>query len=335
MSPEVWQRFVDYHHAFDQPVTAWISLTIIGLMILSGGVAWLLRKFALIGAATYGDVIGRWKSWSWLSICMMLPILLGAGYTIAAVTLLSLGCYREFARATGVFRFHLISLAAVAGILVVNFAVFDHYDRLFFATAPLTVALIAVVTIPQDRPQGYTQRVALGTIGFLLFGFSFAYIGNIANAANYRPVLLLMILAVSLNDIFAYCTGRLLGKRKLLPQTSPNKTLAGSLGALCLTTLVVVIIGHFVFAETATGAWHWLLILGLLISSLGQLGDLVLSSIKRDVGVKDLGTLIPGHGGLLDRFDSLVLVPPVVYHFLSLIQGPLGFTEPAQIFTGN
>jgi phosphatidate cytidylyltransferase len=68
---------------------------------------------------------------------------------------------------------------------------------------------------------------------------------------------------------------------------------------------------------------------------LGQLGDLILSSVKRDLGLKDLGVSIAGHGGWLDRFDSLVLVPPAVYHFLCYQLGPLGLNEPVRIFTGG
>src|SRR5919201_5872228 len=122
---------------------------------------------------------------------MLVPVLLGAAWVMAAVCPLSLLCYREYARATGLFREKTISLVVVLGILLVSFAALDHYPRLFFATAALTVGLLAVVTIPQDRPRGYLQRVALGTLGFLLFGYCFGYLGGIANDANFRPYLVL------------------------------------------------------------------------------------------------------------------------------------------------
>ncbi len=317
------------------PVTLSISGAIVVLVGLSGGLLWLLQKRKILAPETATDAFGRWKSWTWLSLCMLLPVLLGPVFTIAAVTLLSLGGYREFARATGLFRHFLISTAVVAGILLVNFAVLDHFDRLFFATAPLTIALVTVLSIPQDRPTGYLQRIALGAIGFLLFGFSFAYIGNMTNAPGYRPFLLLMLLAVSSSDIFAYCFGKAFSRHPLLPNTSPGKTVENAMGSLALTTLLVMAGGHFVFAGTPMGLWYRLLMLGLLIGFLGQLGDLVVSSIKRDVGIKDTGVLIPGHGGLLDRFDSLLLVPPAVYHFLSLHLGPLGEETPARILTGG
>ena len=101
------------------------------------------------------------------------------------------------------------------------------------------------------------------------------------------------------------------------------RTVTHPCSLLVLTTLLVAGLGHWVFAGTRVDEIHWLLILGLGVSVLGQFGDLLLSSIKRDLGLKDMGTVLPGHGGLLDRFDSLVLVPPAAYHYLSLLLGPL------------
>jgi phosphatidate cytidylyltransferase len=191
-----------------------------------------------------------------------------------------------------------------------------------------------VVTIPQDRPKGYIQRVALGVLGFLLFGYALGYVGYFSNDPDYRPILIFLLLSVEMNDIFAYCAGKTIGGPKLLPVTSPNKTISGSLGALVLTTPLVAVLAHLIFPGTAVDRTDRLVVLGLLVSVLGQLGDLMLSSIKRDVQVKDTGAAIPGHGGLLDRFNSLVLVPPAVFHYLSLYNGPVGGTEVQRIFTG-
>ncbi len=331
MIPEVAvERLFGFRHAFDAPVTLWLTVAILTVMTASGAALFVLNRR---NAEQFGEAWLRWKSWVWIAGCILIPILLGAAWTIAAVTLLSLGCYREFTRATGLFREKTISVIVVLGIFVLAFASLDHWERLFFATGPLTVGLITIATIPSDRPKGYIQRVALGVLGFSLFGFSLGYMSNLANDVNYRPILLLMIFAVSLNDVFAYCFGKALGRRKLLPATSPGKTMAGFLGALFSTSLVVAVLGHFVFAGSAVDHIGHLIFLGVLISALGQLGDLVISSIKRDVGVKDIGVVIPGHGGLLDRFDSLVLVPPAVFHYLSLVLGPLGGDQPVRIFS--
>ncbi len=335
MTPEIQQRLFGITHWMDHPMTVWLCGAILVSFVGTGAMIAGLVKSRRIGEDGYADALARWKSWAMLAGCIVLPVLLGAGFTIAAVTLLSLGCYRDFARSTGVFRHYLISIAVVVGIFLANFAALDHFDRLFFASAPLVVALIAIITIPQDQPQGYIQRVALGCFGFLLFGFSLAYIGNIANSAAYRPILLLMFLSVSLNDFFAYFINGVCGNRKLLVATNSGMTVKGFLGAIVFTTLIVAGFGHYVFHQTPIDNWVSLGLLGFLISVLGQMGGLVIASIKNDVGLKGIATNVSGHAGLLDRFDSLVLVSPAVYHFLSLHLGPLGASEPARILTGG
>lgn len=132
-------------------------------------------------------------------------------------------------------------------------------------------------------------------------------------------MVILILLSVELNDIFAFCCGKLFGRAGSRRGTDPNKTLAGSARAMVLTTLLVIVLGHFAFAGSPLAQPHHLIVIGLLISTLGQLGDLMLSSVKRDIGVKDMGHLIPGHGGLLDRFDSLLLHSRV-FHYVQYMR---------------
>lgn len=295
----------------------------------------LLKKAGRIEDRLYAEVLVRWRSWLVIAGVLLVPILLGPAWVMIGVCVLSLLCYREFARATGLFREKVISLMVVLGILLLTFAAFDNYSRLFFACAALTVGLIAICTIPQDRPKGYLLRTALGALGFLLFGYCFGYLGFIANNPQYRSTLILLILCVEMNDVFAFCVGKLVGGPKAIPKTSPGKTWSGCIGALVLTTAFTATLAHFVFQGTALDRLDRLLIFGLGLSVLGQFGDLLLSSIKRDVGIKDFGNVIPAHGGLLDRFDSLVLVPPAAFHFLSLHLGAIGADQPQRIFTGG
>jgi phosphatidate cytidylyltransferase len=335
MTEATRQRLFGARTAFDDSFVVGAVLGVAAVLALSGAVIFLLRRSGRARPETADKLFLRWKSWCWLSALMLAPVLLGAAWVMAAVCVLSLLCYREYARATGLFREKTISLVVVLGIMAVTFAVVDHNNRLFFATAALTVGLIAVVTIPQDRPQGYIQRVALGVLGFLLFGYSLGYVGLIGNDTHYRPVLILLLAGVELNDVFAYVVGMLAGGPKLLPNTSPGKTVAGSLVALVLTTALVAGLGHVVFRGSAVDGVGPLLGLGVLVSVAGQLGALILSSIKRDVHVKDVGAAIPGHGGFLDRFDSLVLVPPALVHYLSLFLGPPGAGQAERILSGG
>jgi phosphatidate cytidylyltransferase len=335
MTEATRERLFGWRHAFDHPVVLWASVAVVAVLALAYVGARLLRGLGRIDKVRYAEFVTRWRSWLWLAALMLGPVLLGAAWVMAAVCLLSLLCYREYARVTGLFREKTVSAVVVLGILLVTFAVVDHYPRLFFACAALTVAVILVVTIPQDRPKGYIQRVALGALGFLLCGYSLGYLGYFANDPGYRPVLVLILLGVELNDVFAFCVGRAVGGPKLLPNTSPDKTIVGALAALVLTTALVAGLGHFVFAGTALDRVGRLVILGLLVSVPGQLGDLMLSSIKRDVQVKDTGAVIPGHGGLLDRFDGLLLVPPAVFHYVAVCLGPPGGGSAQRIITGG
>jgi phosphatidate cytidylyltransferase len=304
-------------------------------ILVSGAVIQVLYRLGRIDRKQYQEVFVRWRSWVWLALVMLAPLLLGGAWVIAAVAVLSLLCYREYARATGLFREKAVSAVVVLGIFLVTFANADNYPRLFFAAAVLTAGLIAIVTIPLDRPRGFIQRVALGVLGFLFFGYSLGYLGMMANTERYRPLLLLVLLGAQLNDVFAYCTGKAIGGPKVLPNTSPGKTVAGCLGALVLTTALVGWLGHVIYENTAIDRLDLLLILGAGTSILGQLGDLLLSSIKRDLGLKDIGNTIPGHGGLLDRFDSLILVPPAAFHYLSLHLGPLTADQAERILSGG
>ena len=106
------------------------------------------------------------------------------------------------------------------------------------------------------------------------------------------------------------------------------------LAYLLAITILVVGVGRYVFRDTALESVGLLAILGLLISIVGQLGDLMLSSIKRDLGLKDMGVTIPGHGGLLDRFDSVILAAPVVFHYVNYFVG-VGADQAPRVLTGG
>lgn len=140
----------------------------------------------------------------------------------------------------------------------------------------------------------------------------------------------MLLLAVGLNDVFAYIIGKTIGGPKLLPHTSPNKTVSGAAGVLVLTTTVVALLAHPIFAGTTMHSTILLIGLGLIVSVAGQLGDLMLSSIKRDIGIKDMGVAIPGHGGVLDRFNSVLLVAPAVFHYIGYFVG-FGLDQPTRI----
>lgn len=334
MSPETRARLFGFEHAFDQPFTVWASAAMFAVLVVTPALILILGRLGKVKPELKSELLRRYYSWLVIVPLLLVPILLGAFWTIIGIGVLSVFCYREFARATGLFREKLVSLLVTLGIIAIHLAVLNNWYGLFVALTPLCIAIIAALTILEDRPGGYIQRVALGVFALTLFGTCLGNFGYFANDADYRPILILLFLSVELNDIFAFLVGKTLGRRKLSPNTSPNKTVAGSVGAVVLTTLLVMAMGSIVFAGSPLAAWGHLAAMGAILSVAGQLGDLMLSSIKRDLGIKDMGVLLPGHGGLLDRFDSIILVGPAMLHYINYFRG-IGSDQAVRIFTGG
>lgn len=135
-----------------------------------------------------------------------------------------------------------------------------------------------------------------------------------------RMALIMTIACACVTDIFAYFSGMLCGRHKLCPTISPQKTVEGALGGVLGGMLAGIIVGLCIqpFFTYQIALWH-LVLLGLLCSIAGQVGDLAASIIKRSTGIKDFGKIFPGHGGVMDRMDSILFVAPIVYCYFSLV----------------
>lgn len=166
---------------------------------------------------------------------------------------------------------------------------------------------------------GY-NKIHLADIGISIFailyvGWFMSHLYLLRIIPNGFSWVLFVFLANWATDTAAYFVGRAFGKHKLAPSVSPNKTIEGSLGGIVGGILVAIIFPQ-VAPNMPENATYPLLFLGILISILGQLGDLVESAMKRKANIKDSGKIIPGHGGILDRFDSILLTVPLAYYFI-------------------
>lgn len=330
------QRLFDATHAFDHPVTIVITIAVATVLVFASAALRLFAATGKLSDKTYAELRDRIRSWYVLSAAGVVLILLGAAWTWVAFLLLGLFCFREFAKATGLDRSRVESATAIAALFVTYFAALDHWLVFFETSWALGICAIAVFALLPDQPQGYIRRTTLAIVAFALCGGSLGHLAFIANDENYRPILLWLLVFVELNDVFAYLFGKAFGKRKLRPNTSPGKTWAGALGAVVATTAGAAVVGHFVFEGTSLDRPVHLLAMGLLISVLGQCGDLIVSSIKRDLGVKDMSDAIPGHGGLLDRFDSLLIAAPALFHYMNyFLTDGIGAGQAERILTGG
>lgn len=130
---------------------------------------------------------------------------------------------------------------------------------------------------------------------------------------NSKFVWLVYIIAFG-TDTFAYFTGKLLGKNKLYPEVSPNKTIEGAIGGIVGSTILSLIFFNYL----SINKYFYIIIFSISASVFSMAGDLTASKIKREFKIKDFGYMLPGHGGIMDRFDSVLFVAPAVYYFISL-----------------
>jgi len=258
--------------------------------------------------------------------------------------------------AIALFAFMLVVLAVRGVFLDILFAVvaiiaqieiYRTMRKASFRPALWTALVFAVLILPVFMWKGLAGVVALFTLLSLinLFWSIFLphrnYIDTILSIfIMFYPVwplmfileinriqppalsLLALILAIGcpvITDIAAFCVGVPFGKHKLIPRVSPKKTIEGAVGGAVICTLVTIIFGWFYFRGNPVEVpFFHLPILGFVISVFSQGGDLAASAIKRFAGVKDFGNIIPGHGGVLDRLDSIVVSIVVVYCYFTL-----------------
>ena len=156
----------------------------------------LAHRFRLITPAASADVWTRYRPWLVLVPLLGLPVLAGAFWTVLGCLVLAVLCFREFSRATGLFRERLASGVAALGVVLVHLAALDNWYWLFVALFPLAIVAVAALSVLPDRPKGYVQRVALGAFGFALCGACLGHLAFLANDTHYRPIVILTLVAV-------------------------------------------------------------------------------------------------------------------------------------------
>ena len=203
-------------------------------------------------------------------------------------------------------------------LLALYYAVNNNFEYLMYF---LIIAVFIMLCIPIINLKYTFIDVALTLLGFIYAGIFFSFIYLVSEKSGGQYLVWLIFISSWMCDTTAYYCGRYLGKHKLCPKVSPKKTIEGSLGGLLGGSIACGIFG-VIFGSAVPGMslYHYFII-GAVCGVFTQFGDLVASSIKRYVGLKDYSNLIPGHGGILDRFDSILFAGVIVYYYLTFIVG--------------
>lgn len=268
------------------------------------------------------------------------PVAVGAvyagGWVLAALlALVAVLAAREFFRMAEVRSarpLHLLGAAGAAGFVAAAAVApeLGWANPLFAALVTLLVLSSAALAIWTRGVEGQPLlSVSVTVFGALYSGLLLASglllreLPGVMEPWHGTALVFAPVLLTWTNDTVAYFVGRAIGRRKLIPRVSPGKTVEGTLGAVVGTIIAAVAyswvldgFGAYRIGPVQAAAF------GALISASAVVGDLVESLLKRDVGVKDSGTLLPGHGGALDRFDSLLFTLPIAYAFFRFVVGP-------------
>ena len=255
-------------------------------------------------------------------IPLLLLLTLVAPEWIAAVVmsiLLSIGTYEMLYKTGLVRRSRLILYAMVMAFAVAMWSYFDAMDAYLMLLLLVYTALL-FSEMMMDHVKVRIEMLALCYVSGFVVPFLMGSLIRILGMTNGRHVILIPFVVAFMSDSGAYFAGLKFGKHKLAPVVSPNKTIEGALGGLAAAMvgmLIYALVLDLGFPRMQVN-YGFALLYGLCGALAGMFGDLCFSIIKRQTGIKDYGNLIPGHGGVLDRFDSLMMVAPLMEALLLL-----------------
>lgn len=206
----------------------------------------------------------------------------------------------------------VLIVAALFPILAKSINNINYFTASYLAILMLTLFMMMAAGIFSERTDIVSSCVTFSLCMYVITGFVSIVLLRKEQHGEYY--FLIPVIAPLTCDIFAYLTGRLFGKHKLVPKVSPKKTVEGAIGGTVFCTLICTCYGlvlrHALDIENIMPWWAFV-ILGLVIAVVSQIGDLVASVVKRHYGIKDYGKLLPGHGGIIDRFDSVIPTAPL------------------------
>ncbi len=228
----------------------------------------------------------------------------------------------EFCRILKVNFYLPIVIGCISYFLATRYALFKSFDLVLLAFTILTsIALLQLLFDLKINHLSLTQKYWY-IIGYIIFPF--IIITKIPfSGSDFRPKIIISIfILIWSNDTFAYVVGKSFGKRKLFEKISPKKTVEGFLGGLVFSVIAGICISKFYFNPSEQHSVKSLFIWSMtavIICIFSTLGDLIESKFKRIAGVKDSGSIMPGHGGILDRLDSIIFVAPFVFLFYQIL----------------
>jgi len=292
---------------------------VVGLLLLASVITRILQT--LKPAQNFSELWLRIRSW-WLMVGFFFAsLLISPQASLVLFALLSFLALKEFFTLIHTrFEDHRALLWCYLAVPLQYWWVYTHWKAMIILFIPVYMFLfIPFRLILSGQPKGIIDSMARIQWGLMAFVYCLSYLGFImimpatqTIPGGGKALLLFLVFLTEMNDVAQYMFGKLFGHKKIVPTISPNKTWAGFLGGFG-TTIILALCLRFLSGFSIP----YSIAAGCIISTAGFVGDVVISAVKRDIGVKDSGKLIPGHGGMLDRIDSLAYTAPLFFHFVN------------------
>ena len=302
-----------------------MSLSLIIILVIASAIVFM--KIKQNPTKDYQELVLRTRSWWWMIAIILSALFFGANTTTILFAFISFLALKEFYSITplrSVDR-RLVFWAYLAIPLQYYFASIQWFGMFIIFIPVYMFLFLPFRAVLIGETQGFIRANSTIQWSLMLCVFGFSHIAYLANlpisfinpSAGFSGLILFLLFVTQFNDVSQYVSGKCFGKRKIIPKVSPNKTWGGFIGGFIITTIIAAFLAPYLTILTMTQG----LIAGMLIAVSGFVGDVVLSSVKRDLRIKDSGTLIPGHGGILDRVDSLIYATPIFFHYFYYVTG--------------
>ena len=306
-------------HIVEQKEIAIVIGLIFGILVFASLLFWILGRVKPQG--DFSELVMRTKSWWVMATIFVLATIVHSVITFISLGLLSFFALRELSSISKNVRASdrkVLIWCFLSIPIQYYFAYIGHYS-LFLIFIPVFMYLwIAFMLVIQGETEDISRSMSILPTQLMLTVFGVSHLAFLLSLpelegfkAGGRALLLFVVFLTEMNDNFQFTWGKLLGRYKVIPKVSPNKTWEGLIGGIITT----IIAGYFLRFLTPFSEIEVLITCGL-IAIIGFIGDVVVSAIKRDIGVKDMGNMIPGHGGILDRIDSLAVTGPFFFHIV-------------------
>ncbi len=306
-------------HLREQREIAIVIGLIFGILVFASILFWIMKKVK--PKADFSELIMRTKSWWVMATIFVLATILHSIITYVSLALLSFLALKELSSISKNVRDvdRKVLIWCFLSIPVQYYLAYIGQYGLFLIFIPVVMYLwiaFMLVIIGETEDISRSMSVLPSQLMLTVFGVShLAFLVSLPNIEGFdaggRALLLFIVFITEMNDVFQFTWGKLLGRFKIIPKVSPNKTWEGLIGGVITT----VVVGYFLRFLTPFSEIQILITCGC-IAIIGFIGDVVVSAIKRDIGLKDTGDTIPGHGGILDRIDSLAVTGPIFFHIV-------------------